>query len=58
MSAIPTSALAEELERQSVVLVECSIPAHMTINQWRASRAGDRRPPGRRWRLASRSRPS
>jgi hypothetical protein len=27
--------VAQELERQSVVLVECTIPAELTIDQWR-----------------------
>ena len=29
---------AEQLERQSVVLVECTIPAEMTIDEWRWQR--------------------
>jgi hypothetical protein len=31
-------ATAEQLERQSVVLVECTIPAEMTIDEWRWQR--------------------
>ena len=27
--------IAEHLERQSVVLVECTIPAELTIDDWR-----------------------
>jgi hypothetical protein len=42
------SSLADHLERHSVSLVESTIPAHMTIDEWRRSRrstlgAGDRR---------------
>jgi hypothetical protein len=29
---------AEQLERQSVVLVECTIPAELTIDEWRRQR--------------------
>jgi hypothetical protein len=30
--------VAEQLERQSVVLVDCTIPAELTIEQWRRQR--------------------
>ena len=46
------SSLAELLERQSVLLVEATIPADMTIAEWRRSRSAQ--PAGRRrlgWRL-------
>jgi hypothetical protein len=41
--------ISEQLERQSVVAMECTIPGEMTIGQWRSMRP--RRKPGRSARL-------
>jgi hypothetical protein len=38
------SSLAQQLERQSVVLMESTIPRDMTCEQWRRRRAARRRP--------------
>jgi hypothetical protein len=46
------SSLAELLERQSVLLLEATIPADMTIADWRRSRSAPRT--GRRRRLRRR----
>jgi hypothetical protein len=34
----PERPVAEQIERQSVVLVECTIPAELTIDEWRRQR--------------------
>jgi hypothetical protein len=49
------SSLAEHLERQSVLVMESTIPAGMTIDEWRRSRTSRPRPRGR-WRMAERRR--
>jgi hypothetical protein len=49
------SSLTEILEQQSVVLVEATIPADMTIAEWRRRRARPDRP-ARRHRFERRSR--
>jgi hypothetical protein len=38
------SSLAQQLERQSVVLMESTIPRDMTCEQWRRRRSARRRP--------------
>jgi hypothetical protein len=51
------SSLAEILERQSVLLIESTVPAEMTIAEWRRRRVRrDSRPPReRRWQRLDRS---
>ena len=39
----PDPLIANELERQSVVTMECTIPGEMTVEQWRQLRSGRRR---------------
>jgi hypothetical protein len=39
----PDPLIAQELERQSVVTMECTIPGDMTVAQWRQLRPKRRR---------------
>ena len=48
----PDPLITSELERQSVVAMECTIPGEMTVEQWRQLRSQRRRAtPGRSARL-------
>ena len=40
--------ISQELQRQAIVHMECTIPAEMTIEEWRRSRSQRRRPARRR----------
>jgi hypothetical protein len=40
---MPNPSISQQLERQSVVTMECTIPAVMTVEQWRRLRAERRR---------------
>lgn len=44
----PDPLISQELERQSVLTMESTIPAEMTIEQWRRLRSERRRSPSRR----------
>jgi hypothetical protein len=47
----PDPLIAQELERQSVVTMECTIPGEMTVDQWRQLRSQRRTASGRSARL-------
>jgi hypothetical protein len=44
----PPSSISQHLERQSLVVMESTIPAAMTVDQWRRLRSARRRRPRRR----------
>jgi hypothetical protein len=43
-----SSSIALQLARQSVVAMECTIPAEMTVEEWRRRRSARTRPARRR----------
>lgn len=44
----PNPTISQQLERQSVVVMEATIPAEMTADEWRRLRSAGRRRPRRR----------
>jgi hypothetical protein len=38
ISHLPTATISERLEREAVQIIECTVPAEMTLDEWRRRR--------------------